>query len=53
MLDFVRQLRPSSAISYAAWRMRKRAGSANIALWSGPRFEMRGNGTSNNDYGVA
>ena len=53
MFDFIRKLRPESALSYVAWRMRKRAGSINLALRSGPRFELRGDDSTNNDYGVA
>jgi FkbM family methyltransferase len=52
MLDFARKLSIPSAVSYLFWRARGSAGPIGLALRSGVKFELRGDG-ANNDYGVA
>jgi FkbM family methyltransferase len=56
VLNFTRALTVPSALAYAAWIFRGRAGPVQLALRRGPRIEIRPTAfgaLGNNDYGVA
>ncbi|MGH7056738.1 MAG: FkbM family methyltransferase [Acetobacteraceae bacterium] len=52
MLGFATKLTPLSALRYAHWRVARPESPINLALRSGPRFELR-SGSGSADYGVA
>lgn len=56
MLNFTSRLRAPSAIRYLAWQMTGHKTPVRVHLRSGPRFELRWDGSGrlgNGDYGVA